>query len=412
MSNTGHIDTNDGFDFFISYYSGTGASFAEHLWEHAKNFGRTAFLDRENIPKNVKEETDDWRSHVDQGIEKSKNFVLIMTLGFNQRPEIRRELKVAFNKGINVFLFKKEDLDSEDLVMQTENGLTDFSKQEYTQFKNECDLLQKVEDRIRGKRKQQEISTFMSESNKLISTEGLEIKQTSASLLEIVIGPSGNGAEWLPINIQLNRDLLSMNPYCYNRCNFNAKRHYFECEPWSREKPIDFFLRVKSNGFFHLVEPLEQGENIWLDTIFSRILEMLFYCIRVMRYKQLNSKQSAHIYLRKVHGLEVKTEGHFQRFHYFFSNNDPEPFLAEFNPMDDWKEIGIVIKKMFEDICREVSFDIDEESVNLRLRDLIKSSGVGNWTYGSIFLPAINADDFGFEVLKKVKVYKIESKKS
>ena len=68
------------FDFFISYYSGTGANFAEYLWEHAKDFGRVGFLDQKNISKNVEKETDDWRSHIDRGIEKSKNFNLIMTL--------------------------------------------------------------------------------------------------------------------------------------------------------------------------------------------------------------------------------------------------------------------------------------------------------------------------------------------
>jgi hypothetical protein len=390
------------YDFFISYFSGTGATFAKYLKDHSEEIGsRTAFLDKEDIPKKINENMPEWRSCIDQAIRNSKTFMLIMTRRFNERREVIREYWEAIDNRIPIFLFKQKNLDAKDLCSGIGREPIDFSNLEYTEFSDECDLLTKVDERLSGKPIPQKTSWFENEAKKLIAVEGLEIKQTNEPLLEVVIGPSSNGVEWLPIITPLNTELLSMNPYCNNRCNFNAKRHYFECEPWSREKPIDFFLRVRPNGFFHLVEPLEHDESYWLDAIFGQMLQMLIYCIRVMKYKQLNTKQSVSVILRNVQGLEVRTDIHFQRCHYFFSNSEPEPFFAEFNPENGWREIGIVIKKMYEDLYREASCDIAEEVANLRLHELIRSAGINRWTFGTICLPAINVDDFGFEAIKR-----------
>ena len=390
------------YDFFISYYFGTGFAFAKYLKDHAKDFGRNAFLDTEDISKSIIEETDEWRSHIDHAIEDSTSFILILTLGFKERHEIKRELKKAFDKGINVLLFKKEDLADEELIMKIDNETVDFSKKEYTSFSNECDLLAKVEETLRGKRKPQKTSLFRSEAEKLIAAEGLEIKQTNKPILEMVVGPSGNSEEWLPTIDHKNRELLSLSPYCDNYCNIKARRNFFECESWSKEKPLYFLLRVNADGFFHLVEPLHHDEQYWLDAIFNQVLDMLLYCITVMKNKQLNTKQSVFICLRNVCGLDVRTVVHFQRFGYSFPNSAPEPFLAEFNPASNWKEIGIVLKKIYIELCQEVSYEITEGEINQRLHEMIKhnfyvcSSHDHRGLHCHIFLQAIKIDDFGF----------------
>jgi len=56
---------------------------------------------------------------------------------------------------------------------------------------------------------------------------------------------------------------------------------------------------------------------------------------------------------------------------------------------------------MYEDLYREASCDIAEEVVNFRLRELILSAGINRWTFGTICLPEINVDDFGFDVIKR-----------
>ncbi len=392
-------------DFFISYYSGTGFVFAKYLREHAKDFGRDAFLDKMDIDKNISEETDEWRSKIDQAIEESNNVILIMTLGFKKRREIKRELKKAWDSGISVFFFKKDDLDDRELIMEIETEKIDFSKNQYATFSDECDLLTKVEDTLRGKRISPKEPSFLQQAEKLISVEGSEIKQVNIPVLEMIVGASYDSEEWLPANSQ-NGSLLSLNPYTRGYGQMRPKRGFFECESYNREKPLDFFLKVTTNGFFHLVEPLRHDELFWLDVFFYQILDMLFYCILVMRNKQLNTKQSVVIYLRNVHNLEVTLE-RFQRTRYSFSNNDPEPFFAEFNPSSDLKEIGAVVQKIYEELCQEVGYvDVTEDIIKRRLREIVLDSfykspqeyhGLG----GHIFLPAITADDLGFVVEKK-----------
>jgi len=388
-------------DFFISYYSGTGFVFVKYLREHAKDFGRDAFLDKMDIDRNISEETDEWRSKIDQAIEESNNVVLIMTLGFKGRREIKRELKKAWDNRISVFFFKKDDLDDRELIMEIETEKIDFSKKEYTPFSDECDLLTKVEDTLRGKPISPKKSSFLQQAEKLISTEGSEIRQANIPILEMVVGASYNNEEWLPANPQ-NGSLLSLNPYCHMR----PKRGFFECEPHSREKPLGFFLKVTSNGFFHLVNPLRHDELFYLDVIFKQILNMLLYCVSVMKNKQLNGKQSAVIYLRNVRNQDIRI-GALQRTRYSFSNNDPEPFFAEFNPSSDLKEIGAVVQKIYEELCQEVGYvDVTEDIIKRRLRAIVLFSfynspkeyhGLGCHN----FLPAITADDLGFDVEKK-----------
>jgi hypothetical protein len=389
------------YDFFISYYSGTGSAFAKHLKDYAKDFRSNAFLDTEDIPKSIIKETDEWRSHIDHAIEDSTRFILILTLGFKERPEIKREYRKALDKRINVLLFKKEDLADEELIMKIGDETVDFSRYEYTSFSDKYDLLEKVRETLGGKRKPQKTSLFIIKAEELIAAEGLEIKQTNKPILEIVVGPSGNGEEWLPTIDHKNRELLSLNPYCDNYCNMKARRNFFECESWSKEKPLYFFLRVNADGFFHLVEPLHNDEQYWLDVIFGQVLDMLVYCIIVMKDKQLNTKQSVFICLRNVCGLDVRT-AHFQRIGYSFPNSAPEPFLAEFDPASSWKEIGIVLKKIYRELCQEVSYEIAEEEINQRLQEMtkynfyVRSSHDCRGLHCHIFLQAIKIDDFGF----------------
>ena len=393
-------------DFFISYYSGTGFVFAKYLREHAKDFGRDAFLDKVDIDKNINEETDEWRSQIDQAIEESNNVILIMTLGFKERREIKRELEKAWENGISVFLFKKDDLDDRELILEIDTKTIDFSKNEYTPFSDACDLLTKVEDTLRGKRVSQKKSSFVQEAEKIIATEGLEIKQANIPILEMVVGASYDNEEWLPANSQ-NGNLLRLSPYHCNCGQMRPKRGFFEYEPYNKEKPLDFFLKVTTNGFFHLVEPLRHDELFYLDVFFHQILEMLFYCITVMKNKQLNTKQSAVIYLRNVRNLDVRL-GSFQRARFSFSNSAPEPFFAEFNPSSDWKEIGVVVQKVYGELCQEIGYtDTTEEIIKQRLREIVRSNfyrspqehiELGHY---HILLPAIQADDLGFVVEKK-----------
>ena len=369
METTANTDTKS-YDFFISYYSATGLPYAKHLKAHAKEFHRTAFLDKEDIHTDIKEESDEWRLQIDQGIAKSKNFILVMTLGFKDRPEIKREWKIACNDGIRRFLFKKDGLDNQELIMETDEGKIDFSKWDYTAFNNECDLLTEVENRLRGKPNPRKMPLFDIVAEKLIANEGLEIKQTNEPLLEIVVGQSGTSEEWLPTGTtNENEDLLNVSPYHSQDIKMTARRNYYEVasarkkyclvEPLVNDAKIDFLLKVTTNGFFHLVEPLRPHEgHHYLETIFKQIFDMLLYTIQMMKYQQVRSDESFVVILKNVQGLELMSVEDFQLPRYFFPKSDPAPFLGEFNPSSPWKEIGLAMKKIFREVCQEIMFSM------------------------------------------------------
>jgi hypothetical protein len=132
-------------------------------------------------------------------------------------------------------------------------------------------------------------------------------------------------------------------------------------------------------------------------------LEMLFYSITVMKYKKVNSKQSVVIYLRNARGLKVRTMLHFQRFIYSLPNTPSEPFLAEFNPASNWKDIGAVVKKIFVDLCLEVGFDISEEDANRQINETLRQnfyvfqSHDYSGAHSHIILQAIKVSEFGLE---------------
>jgi hypothetical protein len=385
-------NNNESYDFFISYYSGTGFVFAKYLKEHAKDFGRNAFLDNEDIDRNIKEETDEWRSQIDQAIKKSKNVVLIMTLGFKERQEIRRELKKAFDNGINVLLFKKEDLDTQELIMRTDKETIDFSRKEYTSFINECDLLDKVEKALRGKLKPQEPSLFKNEADKLIATEGLEIRQASKPLLEVIVGTRDSIEDWLVPSPE-TKCLVSHFPYS---CEVTARRDFFEFKTEGR-----FFLKVSANGFFQVILPLlndDRRPDLYeVDIIAYQIFEILMYCVRIMKTRNLDSEQSMLIILRNMGGKEVAFADAFSHYTYSFANQPETRFSCGFNPKDDWKEIANVLLGIFKELCTEMGcMDIKESIVKKRvLKILCDMSELRTEYQGIVTVPRINISDFG-----------------
>ena len=48
------------YDIFISYYQSTGNDFAEHLHKGLNEFEMKPFLDKDDIPKTIQSESDEW----------------------------------------------------------------------------------------------------------------------------------------------------------------------------------------------------------------------------------------------------------------------------------------------------------------------------------------------------------------
>jgi hypothetical protein len=122
------------YDVFISYYSGTGSDFAKYLKVKLKDFGINAFLDIEDIPKSVKKDSGEWRKIIDESLLNSNKLILLMTLGFNSRPEVLRELKIAMDEKIERIQFKHVNLPKKDLIVKIEDNPLDLSRFQYLEF--------------------------------------------------------------------------------------------------------------------------------------------------------------------------------------------------------------------------------------------------------------------------------------
>jgi hypothetical protein len=133
-----------GFDVFIAYYSGTGIDFARFLKRKLKDFDIDAFLDEEDIPKSIKSKTEEWRAWIDKAIMNSDRFVLVMTVGFNTRREVLRELELAIENNIERIHCRHRDLGRRDLLVEIEGKQIDLSRFEYVTFDSEADLVRKV----------------------------------------------------------------------------------------------------------------------------------------------------------------------------------------------------------------------------------------------------------------------------
>lgn len=134
----------DKYDVFLAYYSGGGERYAHHIWKKLPDHKFTAFLSIEDISKSVNNNSEDYRRIINNAILKSQYFVLIMTYGFNTRPEIIRELELARKNNIERIFFKHNKLSNSELKVKLSDGVLDISAGEYISFENEADIFNEL----------------------------------------------------------------------------------------------------------------------------------------------------------------------------------------------------------------------------------------------------------------------------
>lgn len=384
------------YDLFISYYSGTGIDFAKYLKAKLKDFGISAFLDKEDIPKSVKFDSDEWRKIIDEAILNSHKFLLLMTLGFNLRNEVLRELKLAIDNHIERIHFKHVSLKDKDLIVKIGEEILDLSKFQYTDFDDEPDLLRKLGAELLGSEfTHPKKSVFMKATLKIINSEGSTARFKDRPIIEVVIGSSDEAVEWFPITPE-NKKIVGMSP---TRCSrITPRRKFFECESRSEE-----FFRIHTNGFFHLIEPIiyDTEKNLgWIDVLIHQILDIFIYSIRVMKLKEINADQSIYVILRNIANFELAFDSFLWRRRYKFCSESPDvEFVYHLNPTDDWSEIRKTFVKIFRDLCTELGeIDITDLTINRRLYNLLKRLQHIHTEYrhNNVIMPRIEMEKFRF----------------
>lgn len=382
------------YDLFISYYSGTGINFAKFLKTKLRDFGIKAFLDVEDMPKSIKYDTDEWRKWIDRAILNSQKFVLLMTLGFNTRNEVLRELKVAKDK-IERLHFKHSSLEDADLFMRIGDEKLDLSKFHYTTFDNEPDLLSKLVSELLGREyRRTKPSIFMETALKIARSEGSYARLKDRPVIEIVIGSSDEVVEWFPQNPE-NEKVVYMSPF---RCRLvTSRRKFFECKLATKE-----FFRVHTIGLFHLIAPIlhdDKSSLYYIDTVIHQILEILIYSIRVMKLRNVKSSQSIYVILRNTADIEMAFDRMGWHKRYSFSSDSlPVELIHQFNPANAWSDIRKMFAKIYRDLCAELGeIKITDITINQRLYRILKDSDARTpHNFNGITMPRIEMEDFGF----------------
>lgn len=378
-------------DIFIGYYRRTGIDFARQLKEGLKDFGYLAFLDIYDISSSVKENFDEWHICRDESLINSDRLLLIMTIGFNTRAEVLHEIELAKEKGIEILYFKHEDLpyDSDDLEVIVKGEKINLSKYPLNSFTNGPDLLRKT-IKILEKPDHPLIveSVFEDIVNKYVESEGNDIRRLGKAMIEIIIGSTNNIMNWLPPNEE-NEAIVRASPYCLG--NIISWRYYYEIETLPRD-----FFRVHINGYFHFITLLEIETDDFLpiDYLIYDVLELLIYCIRVMKKKMISTNQSIYIKFRNMQNIKLKFDRGTIRPRYFPSD-ELEPYIKQFNPEDEWPSFKKVFNMIYREICIDLAYPtITDLTINRRLyRILRRMKGIHTF-YSSI--PNVELKELGF----------------
>jgi hypothetical protein len=128
------------FDVFICHKKSSGKDFADHLKAGLEELGYHSFLDSKDIPK-MTDGIEEWIEVRDQALKEARNFILIITPGFDLSPEVRKEIRMAREIGNKNFLyFRHRDL-ARKIIVELDNEEIDLGRQEQVSFESKEELL-------------------------------------------------------------------------------------------------------------------------------------------------------------------------------------------------------------------------------------------------------------------------------
>ena len=381
---------NNTYEVFISYYRKTGKDFAQCLKEGLKDANITSFRDEEDIPQSIKEESDEFRTFIDKALANSKNFFLIMTIGFNVRQEVLRELKNALQSKKQIYLFRHEDIGYQDLKVIIDGNFVDLSKYEITSFKNENDLIRKGLGSLYKRVSTPSESYFLKEAKSRILSQGQEFKNNNSPMVEIVLGSTNPDVDWL---FPTKEDSFLISHLSYD-CNVTCRRKFFECD--TRGK---YFLQVEANGFFHTILPsTEERGSYYIDILAKDIYDVLAYVTRIYEFKNHKTPISILIILRNFNSKPIFFLNGSSYFKFSFANQNETEFFFEFDPAQSWKGLGELFIKIFKELCTEMGcIDIEESTVKKRVFNIVYHfmEGLRIEYRGPVILPMVDINLFG-----------------
>lgn len=109
------------YEVFICYKQNTAKDYALHLWEGLQEYQHTAFLDCKDIPTRFSEGTEKWRAYRNAAITNCEIFLMIITRGFENSPEIQNEIELAIKQKKEFMCFRHTNLPANIIVRPLAN---------------------------------------------------------------------------------------------------------------------------------------------------------------------------------------------------------------------------------------------------------------------------------------------------
>jgi hypothetical protein len=381
------------YEVFVSYYQATGGTYADHLKKGLSNLGVNSFVDRLDVSNIVKEETDEWRLIIDKAILESKYFILLMTLGFNTRPEIIRELKYAKENKRYIIYCKDNLLPRNQINIDIDGKSIDLSKLNNVDIKDEQELLRKIGAILFHSSLNNREDYFDKRVNNLIISEGKNLKYDRNPIIEILIGSKYNIGNWLEANEE-NRSLVSCAPRWRNS-NVTTTRDYFYGNTLK-----GIFYRVHVDGLFHYINNNIDSENDchYIDSILLDVIETTLFSIRLMKKKEITDTQVLYINLLYMSGSFIFWRISLRHDEYYFHNEQNEHiYKKEFNPSDKYSKFKELFNEIFREICLDLGItQITSRDINVKLLKIIKAIDSIRTEYNPQGLCTINIKDFEF----------------
>jgi len=346
----------------------------------------SAFVASTDIPKTIKKNTEKWRNIIDYALKNSDKFVLVMTLGFNNRSEVKREFKLARKLDKETIYCKYKDMPKDELKIQINKDVIDLSEYEYIEFEDKPDLLNQVGLSLKYGIKsivKRKGDVFLNHAYEIIKNEGSRLKQTSEPQIEIVMGSNNIQNVWLEPTDE-NKSIFR--GHFFKPYRVTARRYFFEFSTIRENE----YLKIYTNGFYHTIMPIYHEKDICsLESIIHDILCHLIYFIKLLNSKKVSINQFVYITFRNISNKLFTLEDRWRRQYSFSKDKFDVRFSFSFAPNLKWVDYKKIFIHMFREIFLELGIDdINNTFIEKIIKDLMSAIVHG--------IPGIDIKDFEF----------------
>jgi pyrimidine deaminase RibD-like protein len=181
----------------------------------------------------------------------------------------------------------------------------------------------------------------------------VEIPDDAGPCAQVLIGPladAGDYFETLGENVSL---FTSFHPMFLSIKSSTPRRDRYQFESNDARNHFEVYV----DGYLHTLFPMPMEDGgVLLGTIVYRVSTLVFYAIRLLKMRNVTTRQKAYLELSGLRRIEVLlTQSKYRLSRYYFPDyHDIHTFQTEFDPSASWKVTFSTIDAIYRDILVEL----------------------------------------------------------